>query len=230
MADEKKQKYINVSKKFVLPKAPQKFPSLDKPDTSKFSVEKCPDGVYKTSPLYKANDPFIKSLTKELDALYAKGVAEVEKAEKPKDRKVWPKNDYFKPDTDKDGNETGYVQINAKLAASNKKGDRNTFVLIDAGKKPVKRGTPIWGGTVAIVQVNAKFYNITGLKQSGISFELLGVQIINLVGPDGGGRATADMDMFEEQEGFTAPEGEGSEDTAAPKGDDADEEDDDVPF
>ncbi|CAB4165484.1 hypothetical protein UFOVP823_52 [uncultured Caudovirales phage] len=235
MAEKAKTPFVNVTKKMMLPKAPYKFPALTKPDTSTFSLGKCKDGVYKTGVLYKQNSDFIKKLTAELDALYERGVAEVAKAAatmptasaKDKTNKkafetIYPKNDYFKVDTDKEGNETGYVALNVKLSATTGKGVRNSFVLIDAAKNNLNRATTeIWGGTEGITQVNAKFYNLAGPKQSGVSFELLGVQIINLVGPNGGSREQGSADDFGTEEGYAA-DTESSDDDATPK-DGADE-------
>jgi hypothetical protein len=122
---------------------------------------------------------------------------------------IQAKNDYFKADTDKEGNDTGYVQVNVKLNVTTAKGVRNSFVLIDSKRNPLPRTTAIWGGTEAIIQAKAKFYNVAGLKQSGISFELLGIQVLNLVGPNGSRDAISAND-FEEEEGFVADDNDGS--------------------
>lgn len=236
MADKKY--FAGAEEKVTLPRAPQKFPALDKPDTSTFALGKCKDGVWKTTALYKADSTFIKELTAKLDALYDKGVADVAKvaATMPttnaKEKKakadfsvIQAKNEYFKADTDKEGNETGYVQVNVKLNVSTAKGVRNSFVLVDAKKTPMPRSTAIWGGTEAIIKANAKFYNLAGPKQSGISFQLLGMQVLNLVGPGGGNRASVDASDFDEEEGHVYSEGDS---TASPRTDDTTDED--VPF
>jgi len=226
MAENKKFYYVRAEEKVILERAPQKFPALNKPDTGKFALGKCKDGVYKTTALYKADSPFIKKLTAKLDALYEKGVAEVAKvgATMPtatkKDRdakeaflKIQEKNPYFKADTDKEGNETGYVAVNVKLNVTDAKGNRKSFTMIDAKKNPMSRTVEIWGGTEAVIQANAKFYNLAGPKQSGISLELLAIQIVNLVGPTGGGgnRATADLGAFEETDGYETTEDSGEQ-------------------
>lgn len=211
-----------------MPLGTLKFPNLTKPSTHQFDTDKCAAGQYKVQVLYKPNDKALAAFEKTVNGIYDAGVALLEKekakAKTPKEKKaleLQDRNPLHKPDTDKDGNETGFVVIQSKVAAEDKNGVPTKLIIVDAKKNPMPRNSEIWGGTTANVAVQAQFYNSN--MGSGVSLRLVGAQIINLVA--GGSNAAPTMAEigFEEAEGYEAQ----SADDAATT---TEEEEDNVPF
>jgi hypothetical protein len=109
------------------------------------------------------------------------------------------KEDWLKTNEDDDDIPKGKVRIKFGTKAKTKFGE-NKVVLIDATKQRITdKSLKVGEGTTAKVQFSPRFY-ITP-DACGLTFDLIAVQIINLVAYSGG--AKFDEDAFDEEEGFS---------------------------
>ena len=193
-----KRKYIN----YVTPAGVAIFPRLNKPDT-KFNKA----GVYSTKLKFKSDDAaliaFIAKYTKTLDE-FENITCEKLLADKKTAKKAssLERVEIGKPETDDNGDETGYTLINFKLNASytdEKSGKTTTYSpkLFDAKNKATT--VAVWGGSTLKVAGTVNPYYTPKDNQVGISFRLSGVQVINLVS---GGGQTAEAMGFASEEGY----------------------------
>lgn len=223
MAKQERQKPL------VTPVGTLKFPKVHEPDMSEYSTKKVPEGIYKAPLVFEADDADWTAFGEKVQAFYDENVQALKKEKK----KVYPNHHpYFKADTEKDedGNkvETGKLFIEPKLPAMTKGNPAKNIkpraqrpVVVDAQKNPISSEVSIYGGTKAKASVLLNFYNEAGTG-SGVSFRLVGVQVINLVS---GGGFNADSAGFEEEDGYVA-DGATAQTTKA--SDAADEEGDDA--
>lgn len=108
----------------------------------------------------------------------------------------------FEQDLDKDGNETGNLKFKAKLKATVRGRDNNTYkqkpIVVDAKRTPMTEETLIGNGSVVKVAYEPVTYVMASSKQVGVSLRLKGVQVIELV-EYGNKNATS---MFDEEDGY----------------------------
>ena len=191
------------SKPIVSPLGTFKFPALSEPDTSKFSIEKCGEGIYKTDVLFTEGDAGWDELQLKLRAVYDDGADATRKDPDKKKRKLYPQiHPWIKTETDKEGEETGKMLITVKLPATTRAGASCKPILVDAARNNLSAdSTPIWGGTRGKVSFYASFYNMP--IGSGVSLRLIGAQIIELVSSSS--NMSADSAGFDVEEGYEAP-------------------------
>lgn len=213
MAKQERQKPI------VTPAGRLKFPKVHEPDMSEYSTKKVPEGIFKAPLVFEPDDAAWQAFGDKVQAFYDENV----KAAKQEKKKVYPQtHPWFKADTEKDEDdnkvETGKLFIEAKLPAMTKgnpakgiKPRAQKPVIVDAQKNPISSDTPIWGGSTAKASVLLNFYNEAGTG-SGVSFRLVGVQILNLVS---GGGFNADSAGFGEEEGYVAESATAKNDDSA---------------
>lgn len=180
------------------------FPKLNTPDT-KFNAA----GEYSVKLILDPSNPehadFIDKV-KELDEEAFKAAlaeAKTPKAKKGIKRQYVPWTEHL----DKDGEDTGLIEIKFKTKASfvNKQTGKSVSISInffDAKGKPIKDVPEIWSGTVMKVNASIAPYCEAAIG-CGITLRINAVQIIALTGPgQGGGNASAYG--FGEEEGYEA--------------------------
>lgn len=197
---------------FTTPRGVAVFPKLNTPDEYK--------GKRSYSTKLKLERAEMTALIEKIEAAadkaHADAVAELEAkiesakgAEKGKAKVALSKlgrGDLpMKPDYDEEGNETEFVIMNFKMAASYTKGDKAIPMqpkIFDAKGKPLKNPPEIWGGSVLKVGGQlVPFYN-PATNTTGVSLRLGGVQIIELRTRGGGGNA--ESYGFGKEEGYEA--------------------------
>lgn len=182
------------------------YPRLSNPDT-KFDEL----GQYKADVSIPAAEA--AELVEQLSAIWKNFVG---KAPKKAD------NPMFMNEVDEAGEETGNVIFKLRVKnRMNKKGelwDRKPK-LFDAALKPTDVNP--WGGTKYAVSFDVREWEYGDKK--GVSLQPVGVQIIELVTGEGGGADASSMG-FAAQDGYAAPEYEGSSDFE-PKSEGADDGD-----
>lgn len=190
------------AQRVVLPNGKLVWPKLTTPDT-KFDV----DGVYsvkvhlpveQVQPLLDKMEKMAKDKANEVvAALKADGKAaqakKVKLADKPYDMVL-----------DDDGNETGMVEMRAKLNAKghDKKTGRswdNRVALFDAKRVPIKGDISVWTGSEGLVCFDMRPFYMAAIG-AGVSCKLKAVILTKVVS---GGEGTAD-DFFGDTE---IPEG-----------------------
>ena len=216
-ADRKPRDALNVR----TPRGALRFPKLLEPDhgTEKFP-KKNPE--YNTGLILKRGAPGVDAFLAKLDELMeeSKALAEEAFAALPlKTRKqIEAKTGGISADSpyevvydNETEEETGEVVIKAKTVASgvSKKTGKpwsKLLDLFDARGKPIPRSVRsklrIWGGTVAVLNMDLKPYFVDGSGSYGIGRYLNAVQIIELV--DGGSKSASSYGFGEEDEGFDA--------------------------
>lgn len=204
--------------RFTSPRGVLRFPSLMKPDFGTKDYPK-PDGVYKTGILFPQDDPSVVAFLAKLQPLHDEAVEEGRKefAELKKETRVKleQKNGegglsvqpIFSVQYDKETEEpTGMIQMNFSKKASGKRKDETRWTakppsIVDGLGNPItNRELKIWGGSVAKVFFEVKPYFIPGTGLTGLSFGLLGAQIIKLVSE--GVMSAEDMGFEAEEDGF----------------------------
>ena len=214
------------NKKYTSPKGRFKFPNLTSPD---FGTDEFPkkDGELNTRLIMDKKG--LDSLKKKLDEPYKKAIEEGKKAFKKKkkakrDKFPFTENEWFTPIYDEEDEPTGEyeIKVKTKYSGKNKKtGEKwqRKLPIFDRKGNPVKKKIAIWGGTTGKVSFTATPYFIDANHMAGLSLQLEGVQVIDLVGP---GERSAESLGFGEEEG----EFEYDEDSFDSVEDDEDEEED----
>lgn len=220
MANEKSKRPEAV--KITTPRAPAVYPKLDfaNPDygTEAYPIE---GGAFSVQVRLVKSDPQVQALLAKLEKVMAQSEAEaLEKfAALPvatRKKLGEPKRQEFYTDVyDEEENETGEIILKFKMKHSGttaKGKDWKRYPqLIDAKLQKLKKGTAIWGGSIVRVSGGALPYWVAGQASYGVSLQLEGVQVIELV--SAGGRSASEMG-FEEEEGYDASEGFSEEDTS----------------
>ncbi|MGV1762816.1 DUF2815 domain-containing protein [Rhizobium rhizogenes] len=230
MANEKSKRPEAV--KITTPRAPAVYPKLDfaNPDygTEAYPIE---GGAFSVQVRLVKSDPQVQALLAKLEKVMAQSEAEaLEKfAALPvatRKKLGEPKRQEFYTDVyDEEENETGEIILKFKMKHSGttaKGKDWKRYPqLIDAKLQKLKKGTAIWGGSIVRVSGGALPYWVAGQASYGVSLQLEGVQVIELV--SAGGRSASEMG-FEEEEGYDASEGFSEEDTTDDSDDNAGDE------
>ncbi len=159
---------------FTTPKGIASWPQLNEPDT-KFD----PNGAYTVKMRYEKADPLVIALIANLDRAHSDSVAAF--ALEKKQPKIKQADKPFKDELDDDGNETGFIRVNFKLAAKVERKDGTFYeqrpVIYDSQGTPSK--ALIYGGsTLKVAFEIIPFF--TTLVGAGISLRLKAVQIIEL--------------------------------------------------
>lgn len=232
MANDKQKRTEAV--KITTPRGPAVYPKLD-PANPDYGSEKYPieGGAFSVQVRLVESDPQVQALLAKLEKVMEVSEAEAQdkfKAIPIASRKKMgldaPKRQEFVTHVyDEEENETGEIILKFKMKHSGttaKGKDWKRYpTLIDAKLQKLKKGTAIWGGSVVRVSGGALPYFVAGQGTFGVSLQLEGVQVIELV--SAGGRSAKDMG-FDEEEGFDAGDGFSEEET---KDDDAGDSSDD---
>jgi hypothetical protein len=219
MADNKKR---TEAVKITTPRAPAVFPKLD-PANPDYGSDQYPieGGAFSVQVRLVQSDPAVQALLAKIEKVME--VAEAEAAEKfaalpvaTRKKLGEPKRqEYFTQVYDEDEQETGEIILKFKMKHSGttaKGKDWKRYpTLIDAKLQKLKKGTAIWGGSVVRVSGGALPYFVAGQGTFGVSLQLEGVQVIELV--SAGGRSAKDMG-FDEEEGYEANDGFSEEETS----------------
>jgi len=211
----------------ISPAGIAQYPRLTTPDT-KFKA----DGEYKVTLVLPGSEaqPLIDLIDKTMGESLVK--AKMENPTKAKTIKAATDKPY-KAVTDDEGNETGDVRFNFKMAAkvtSKKTGQtyEQRPSLFDAKLKALVNPN-VGGGSK--IKVKFEMYQFwTALVGAGVSLRLLAVQVLDLVE-----YSRNDASGFGAEDGYEAGEQEQTEklntaETAARPADVAQDEDDEVPF
>jgi hypothetical protein len=222
MANDKQKRIEAV--KITTPRAPAMFPKLDfaNPDygSDQYPIE---GGAFSIQVRLVKSDPQVQALFAKIEKVMA--VSEEEAKVKFKEIPIAtrkklgleaPKKMEFYTDVyDEDENETGEVILKFKMkhSGTTQKGKdwKRYPTLIDAKLQKLKKGTAIWGGSVVRVSGGALPYWVGGQATFGVSLQLEGVQVIELV--SAGGRSAKDMG-FDEEEGYESNDGFSEEETS----------------
>lgn len=184
------------------------YPYLLNPDT-RFTDSRKPNGDYKTGVILDPNEDSTKELIAKLnqvrDDYREERIANESDPRKKKALEKYTVKECFTEQIDDKGNETGMIIVKASQAKTivAKSGTEHTFsvTVVDAKRQPFPKNTSIYGGTVAKVVVDASGYDMGTDKSFGVSLQLVAVQVIDLVSGSG---ADAN-DLFDEEDGYTAP-------------------------
>ncbi|BCS53327.1 DUF2815 domain-containing protein [Geobacter sp. SVR] len=214
MSESKKPKVP----RFTTPKGTASFCWLKKPDT-KFK----PDGEYSVCLSIPAAEaaPLIAILEPIFEEAYAAQCEgfnkKMDDAKGPQKAKMKAKGeikrgDFYTPEYDDNGDETGNLIFRFKMAAQYKKKDSEEVVkmspqVFDAKGTKLKSIPNIGGGSQIKVNFSPTGYYTDASHQAGITLRLNAVQIIELVEFGGGGNAGSYG--FGAEEGYEAnPENE----------------------
>ncbi|TIQ65474.1 MAG: DUF2815 domain-containing protein [Mesorhizobium sp.] len=238
MAKEKNPDRVRIS----TPRVTLKYPKLDKVD---YGSEKYPDpdGSYNTRIIADRADPKVSAMLAKIDKSMerAKELAEEKfakmdiKARKKIEAKTGgivadePYSIVYDEDTEED---TGKIEMKVKMKASGTRKDKTKWTakpdLFDGKGKPLKKGIQIWGGSVAILNLDLEPYFVDGSGSYGVSRRLNAVQVIELV--SGGQRAASSYGFEAEEDGFDANDVETEDDSDDDSGSDDSSDDDDTDF
>lgn len=212
----------------LTPKGVLKFPALHKPDTYKG------DTKYKTGLLLDPSEPEVQAFIKKLEGIRDEHIVKVQQwleAEgKPGLAKKVKSREVVKDDLDKEGNETGYVVINAAMKAEYR--DRSTGEMkklspkfFDSKGKKIDRAPEIWGGTVARLGLDLMPTLRAADGAWGVGFFLDAVFVIDLKGPSA--RGSSAYGYTPEEGGYDSSESvydmpEGDTDSVSDSGEDDD--------
>lgn len=234
-----KQKKQKRKPRITSPRGLLRFPSLLKPDYGTKEYPK-PAGVYKTGLILVKDDPkvveFLAALQAQHDEAIAAATKELAEQKVETRKKLEKKNPAtggldIQPlytvqyDTETE-EETGNIVMNFTKKASGKRKDESTWraqppFLFDAMGQPItSKSIQIWGGTEAKVSFETNPYFIPGTGLAGLSFRLVGVQIIKLV--SGGTASAEDLGFAPEEGGFEFDADDFTEEKASTDSDDAD--------
>ncbi|MBY5849768.1 hypothetical protein HFN51_04250 [Rhizobium leguminosarum] len=222
MANENQKRTEAV--KITTPRAPAVFPKLDfaNPDygTDAYPIE---GGAFSIQVRLIKSDPQVQALLAKIDKVMEVSEAEalvkfkeIPIATRKKLKLEEPKRmEYITDVFDEDENETGEIILKFKMkhSGTTKKGKdwKRYPTLIDAKLQKLKKGTAIWGGSIVRVSGGAMPYFVAGQAAYGVSLQLEGVQVIELV--SAGGRSASEMG-FEEEEGYESSNGFTEEETS----------------
>lgn len=238
MAKEKNPDRVRIS----TPRVTLKYPKLDKVD---YGSEKYPDpdGSYNTRIIADRADPKVSAMLAKIDKSMerAKELAEEKfakmdiKARKKIEAKTGgivadePYSIVYDEDTEED---TGKIEMKVKMKASGTRKDKTKWTakpdLFDGKGKPMKKGIQIWGGSVAILNLDLEPYFVDGSGSYGVSRRLNAAQIIELV--SGGQRAASSYGFEAEEDGFDANDVDVEDDSDDDSGSDDSSDDDDTDF
>lgn len=190
--------------KNVTPAGKALWPRLNSPST-KFDD----DGVYETQLILSPEDAaeLIERCDTEAEEAWQKAIENESKPAKKNALKKYNYNPPYKDDVDSEGAETGDIVFKFKTKAINKDGSAKKLPLVDARKNPVS--DIVGGGSTLKVAFASRGYQMPSSKTYGLTLYLNAVQVLDLVGPGGGG-----VGAFDEEDGYEAPEDAGSSDFA----------------
>jgi len=194
--------------RFVTPKGIAIWPRLNAPDT-KFDA----DGVFSAKLAFDGDDAAANTLIKKLKGIRDEAFKQYI-SENPKFKKVAKVVDFFHPELDEEGDETGRTLMNFKMkhkvtAKKTQKVYLMKPTIINAKKAVLKNPPNIGGGSVLKVSFEVNPYFNAKDKEFGLSLRLVAVQIIELV--EFGGNAAAAND-FDDEDGYDGEGAEGTED------------------
>lgn len=205
-------------KRYVTARGVAIWPRLNQPDT-KFDA----DGVFSAKLAFDGDDDATNAQIEQLKQLRDE---EFKKyiSENPKFKKVAKVVDFFHPELDEEGEETGRTLMNFKMKAkvTAKKTGKVYHMkptILNAKKVVLKNPPNIGGGSILKVSFEVMPYFNAKDKEFGLSLRLVAVQVIELV--EFGGSAAAANDFDEEEGGF---DGDGADDSSSD--DDSDDDND----
>ncbi|UJX45776.1 hypothetical protein [Xanthobacter sp. YC-JY1] len=222
MADKKKRNKIKVGS-FVTPIGVASYPHLVTPDT-KWK----PEGEYRCPLIY--DEATADTIRAKLQPLLDKGFEELKKehfGDTPnavKAKRMGKEDLPIKALEDEEGNETGQYRISPKKTASGEKKDGTPWKakvnVFDSKGKKLLPPPAVWGGSKLRADCDVYAYYAAKDNVVGLTLEIVGVQIIELVS-GGGERESA---FGEVEGGYEAADREdtfgGSDDTDAADGED----------
>ena len=191
------------TKRFTSPPVRAVFPDLSKPDQF---------GKFKISVDLLNHPEFEEILTQQADQCVAEAQAKLETKKKPASSTSFIKDGEYK--------DVPYRRVSFSMNSSRKarKGDEVVEVpqkplIVDASLKPMNK--IVWGGSLVRVSYQMQFT----ISNFGVHVKpvLVGVQVLELVGPSGEVRAT---DLFSAEEGYV-DDGETPEVTEAAEDEDS---------
>jgi hypothetical protein len=199
----------------VTPFGAARYPRLNTPDTQ-FK----PEGEFRSDILVDPDDPQVVDFIAKIDAIYQANIEERVKVEKIPLKKLKLGSKPYKMETDKEGNETGRLQIRASMMAhvetkSGKSWDQRP-TLLDGKKQPISAA--IGGNSVIrmVVEPNPWY---TAALGAGVSLRLKTVQVKELVSPTtrDGSEMLDEVDGYTDEAGLVAASGveSGPDDPAA---------------
>ena len=157
------------------------------------------EGTLSTSLVLDPNDKEVQAFLEPLEAMLEDAYKQTLESLGPVKSKGIDKAPITKPDTDKDGNETGMIKINLKLGKiDSRKAEGKQFEIntVDAKKNKITNPPTVGNGSTIRCSGFAFPYYAAALKKVGISILWNGLQIVELTGSGGGSD-------FGEEEGFT---------------------------
>lgn len=207
LADKKKRNKIKIGS-FITPVGIAHYPHVNTPDT-KWKEE----GEYRC-PLIFCGD-VAEALRPKLEAFLEKAFVELKKehygenSAAPKAKRCTKLDIPMKPVEDEDGNETGDYKLVAKKTASGTKKDGTPWKakvsVFDSKGKKMLPAPSVWGGSKLKADVDVFGYFAAKDNAIGITLELVGVQVIELVSGGSGDRES----RFGEVEGGYVAEDRG---------------------
>ncbi len=225
MTTEKKKRTEAV--KITTPRAPAVYPKLDltAPDygTEAYPIE---GGAFSCQVRLVKSDAQVQALIAKLEKVMEVSEKEAEEAfaalpvAARKKLGSIKRQEFYTEVYDEEENETGEIILKFKMKHSGvvkKTGKewKRYPQLIDAKLQKLKKGTAIWGGSIVRVSGGALPYFVAGQGTYGVSLQLEGVQVIELV--SAGGRSASEMG-FEEEEGYDSNDGFTEEETSGGEG------------
>ena len=163
------------------------YPHLTKPDT-RFDEA----GLYTVT--LKLPEAQAKNMISLFEKAIENSIADAETNNKGKKIKVAPK-----PHKVEDGN--AFFKFKMKATGINRKTQESFSqrpAVLDAKKNPIPTSTNVWSGTKGKIAFTFRTWYVPAIG-AGITAQLKAVQITDLV--EGGNKQ---LDLFEEEEGFTA--------------------------
>lgn len=225
MADKKKRNKIKIGS-FVTPIGTAKYPHLNTPDTK--WVE---EGEYRCPLVF--SEEVAESIRPKLEDFLDKAFAELKKehyGDTPntaKAKKCAKLALPLKPVEDEEGNETGEYQLSPKKKASGTKKDgtpwKAKIQVFDSKGKKLSPVPSIWGGSKLKADVDVFGYFVAKDNAIGITLELVGAQVIELVSGGSGDRES----RFGEVEGGYVGDSDGGFGRGEDDDDGGDEDGDD---
>jgi hypothetical protein len=199
MAEQRKKEEV-----FTSPKGVLKFGSISKP-----SDRYKPEGEYQVRMLLDPNDAATIELVEKLTKDHAAGLAAAKKAEPKKKFNDMGTDNMFKPDTDKDGAETGKgLLFTFKAKASGVKKDKTPWqfkpAVFDSKGKPLAPDVLIYSGSVVKVAYSIRHTAMpTGAFYTSLSLKAVQVITLGQGGRDASSYGFTDEDGFESDDDTT---------------------------
>lgn len=223
MADKKKRNKIKIGS-FVTPIGTARYPHLNAPDTK--WVE---EGEYRCPLIY--SEDVANSLRPKLAAFLDKGFEDLKRehfSDAPnsaKARRLAKSPLPLKALEDEEGNGTGEYLLNLKKRASGTKKDGTPWKakinIVDSKGRKLLPAPSIWGGSKLRVDADVFAFYFPKDNTVGLTFEIMGVQVVELVSGSGEREST----FGEVEGGYVGEEagedfGRGGEDPDAAHDDD----------